>query len=188
MSKVILILPQYALPAWVTWLQGRYVILGPQVSATGLSIGRISDPQALRLDASAAWIAWLAHSEPMPPDDRRPVAAFGIPTCELHGLRHKARQRPWARREDWTLVSVECLAPCAENAVCRQRETWCMPDSYDIHLLDLGSVYGVEVGSPAGMALVGDFNRFRPARSSDYEHIGRLLRQKLHTFPNVEKA
>lgn len=188
MAKTLLILPKDALPAWVAWLRGRYVILGPQADAAGVSIGRIQDPQALRLGIPAAWIAWLARSELAAPHARTSVAAFGIPTCELHGLRHKARQRPWARREDWTLVSVECLAPCAEGAACRQRETWGMPDNYDIHLLDLGQAYGVEVGSPAGAALIGDFGRFHPARPADYEHIGRLLRHKLYTFPYVEKV
>jgi ferredoxin len=94
-----------------------------------------------------------------------------------------ADQHYQARRANTTLVSIECLVPCSENAFCKDMGTWTVPELYDLHLTDLGHEYMVEVGSAKGAALLQDMTGLRPVTEADRQRFDQVMSAKWPRFP-----
>lgn len=123
--------------------------------------------------------------------NERPLAIFGVRTCDLHAIllldqifnHHGADQHYQARRINATLVSIECLEPCTENAFCKDMGTWIAPESFDVHLTDLGSDYAVETRSDKGAALLQGLDMLREATIQDQQRFKQVRSAKWPRFP-----
>jgi sulfhydrogenase subunit beta (sulfur reductase) len=121
----------------------------------------------------------------------RPTLIFGIHTCDLNAVllldvalsQGLADQHYLARRENTTLVSIECLEPCSENAFCKDMGTWTVPETFDLHLTDLGQEYAVEIGSAKGSELLKGLTNIRPAAEADYRRFDQVKSAKWPRFP-----
>jgi ferredoxin len=123
-------------------------------------------------------------------DESQPTILLGVHTCDLyaiHMLDHVFRQdyadqHYLARREQVTIVSIECLEPCTSDSFCKDMGTLNVPDDFDLHLTDLGDAYIVDIGSSKGLALIDDFPGARQATSRDRERFNRIMSSKWPRF------
>jgi formate hydrogenlyase subunit 6/NADH:ubiquinone oxidoreductase subunit I len=121
----------------------------------------------------------------------QPTVVLGIHTCDLNAVllldvalsQGLADQHYQARRANTTLVSIECLEPCSENAFCKDMGTWTVPETFDLHLTDLGHEYAVEIGSKKGSELLKDLTKLRPATEADYRRFDQVKSAKWPRFP-----
>jgi ferredoxin len=57
------------------------------------------------------------------------------------------------------------------------------PDTFDLHLTDLGDIYALDIRSEWGEALLNDHSGARPATEAESERMNRVLAQKWSNFP-----
>jgi sulfhydrogenase subunit beta (sulfur reductase) len=123
--------------------------------------------------------------------DTLPRVLAGIHTCDLHAFRlldavfvsgHRD-EHYMARRGATRIVSVECLAPCDKHAFCKSMNTLSATDGFDLHLVDLGDAYAIQIGTAAGEALLGSGSGIRPAAEPDFTVLNRILSEKWPRFP-----
>ena len=103
------------------------------------------------------------------------IVLLGAHTCDLHAMALLDRvygegvpdQHYQARRRGTTMVSIECLRPCTEHAFCKSMGTLTLPETFDLHLTDLGEDYAVDVGSEKGAALLEGFAGAQAGTSGD---------------------
>lgn len=130
------------------------------------------------------------HQVDLQLDERRTVI-FGIHTCDLHAVllldqafsQGAADQHYMARRANTTMVSIECLDPCSESAFCKDMGTWIVPETFDLHLTDLGHEYALEIGSAKGSELLENLTNIRPATETDYWRFNQAISAKWARFP-----
>ena len=131
--------------------------------------------------------------------DEQPTVLMGVHTCDLHAIKlldkvmgHGLTDQHYQRRRESTvLVSVECLRPCTAHAFCKSMGTSSATDGFDLHLTDLSDApdapaqpeYAVEVGTPAGEALLAEYAETRPAGDDDYRRLNDVMAQKWPRFP-----
>lgn len=121
----------------------------------------------------------------------QPTVIMGIHTCDMHAIalldrvfsRGFADQQYLTRRENTTLVSIECLEPCSEHAFCKDMGTLTVPDEFDLHLTDLGDDYAIDIGSEKGAALLQGFEGLRDAADADCQRVYRVMGEKWPQFP-----
>ncbi len=133
--------------------------------------------------------------------DGQPTVLLGVHTCDLHALKlidkvmsqGCADQHYRRRRENTLLISIECLRPCTAHSFCKSMGTLSATDGFDLHLTDLGGAhdgasaetgeYAVEVGTPAGEALLSRYAETRPAAPEDFRRLNSVMAQKWPRFP-----
>ncbi len=123
--------------------------------------------------------------------EQEPTILLGVHTCDLHAiaLLDRVFERGYpdghylSRRNHTTLVSIECLKPCSEQAFCKSMGTLSVPEDFDLHLTDLGSDLAIEIGSPFGAMLLEGFTAVREARQEDYPRLSRVINEKWPRFP-----
>ncbi len=122
--------------------------------------------------------------------DATPRIIFGVHTCDLHAMRlldavfatGQRDEHYLRRRAATTIVSLECLAPCDSHSFCKSMDTLSAADGFDLHLVDLGDAYAVEVCTPAGEALLARQRDAHPATADDVGRLNRVLSEKWTRF------
>jgi ferredoxin len=199
------VIPKEAIKRWVTALQARYDVVGPQELHGQFIFDKIESPDQLRLDYTQSILPPKKYLLPQreelarfkldgsriePVFDAQPTVVFGVHTCDLHAVelldkvfgtgfvdRHYQR-----RRENTALISVECLHPCSAHSFCKSMGTLTLPERFDLHLTDLGDVYAADVGGDWGQVLLNSAEA-RSATDDEIEHMNRVLDQKWASFP-----
>lgn len=200
------VMPKEALTRWVTWLQSRYEVVGPKEVHGQFIFDKIASPDELRLDYTQSILppkkVLLPQREELvrfsldgsriePVFDGQPTVVLGVHTCDLYaiqlldkvfttGFTDKHYQR---RRENTALVSIECLRPCSPHSFCKSMGTLSLPETFDLHLTDLGDVYAVDIGSEWGQVLLNDHAETRPATDEEVRRLNQVLAQKWASFP-----
>lgn len=124
---------------------------------------------------------------------------FGVHTCDIHamGLLDAAFAQGYpdahyARRRATTyIVGIECLAPCDDQSFCKSMNTLSANSGFDLHLIDLGNKYAVEVGTSAGQALLCEHAQAHAATREDLALLDKTLSAKWGRFPqrlDVERS
>jgi formate hydrogenlyase subunit 6/NADH:ubiquinone oxidoreductase subunit I len=120
-----------------------------------------------------------------------PTVVFGMHDCDQHAVRLFDRifshgftdQHYRLQRESTFIIGIECLAPCTEQSFCRSMGTTSpAPDVFDLHMIDLGDDYCIEVGSADG-ARLAQFSGFFAASRADLERRNLVLQEKWSRFP-----
>jgi ferredoxin len=98
-----------------------------------------------------------------PVAEAEPVILFGLHPCDLNAL--WTIDAPFQngggdpdvhyikRRENLTLVGVDCAEPCDEDCFCKDMKTHRVQGHYDLLLTDIGDSYAVAIGSDKGAKL-----------------------------------
>ncbi|MCX7708040.1 MAG: 4Fe-4S dicluster domain-containing protein [Anaerolineae bacterium] len=206
------IIEKSALPEFVGSVMRQYQVMGPQAKEvlpngkTQFAFGPITDPHQLRLDYDTTVLPpkkYLLPQEevlfPFQPEsltatpqfDTQPRILFGVHTCDIHAMAlldavfatGQRDEHYLKRRASTLIVGIECLAPCDEHSFCKSMGTLTADKGYDLHLIDLGHSYAVEVGTAAGEALLSTHATARMAGENDIELLNRVLSEKWPRFP-----
>ncbi len=206
------IIEKSALPAFVAGIMREYEVVGPQtkeILPNGKSqfvFGPLTNPHQLRLDYDTTVLPpkkYLLPQEEVlftfdtgslaatPRFDTQPRVLFGVHTCDIHALAlldavfatGQRDEHYLKRRASTLIVGIECLAPCDEHSFCKSMGTLTADKGFDLHLIDLGQRYAVEVGTAAGEALLARHAAARMADESDIELLNRVLSEKWPRFP-----
>ncbi|MBN1288001.1 MAG: 4Fe-4S dicluster domain-containing protein [Anaerolineae bacterium] len=200
------IMPKAALPEWVEQLQAGHRVVGPQPQHGQYIFGDIKDPEDIHLDYPTSVLPPKQFI--LPPreellqykngglyihantEERTPTVVMGVHTCDMHAIQLLDRvhstgypdQHYQARRENTTLVSIECLRPCMEHSFCKSMGTLTVTEEFDIHLTDLGNDYAVDIGSEKGERLLEGFASLWDPTDADYKRINKVLSEKWPRF------
>jgi sulfhydrogenase subunit beta (sulfur reductase) len=198
------ILDKQRIPEWIESLQRKWRVVGPETGNGKTTFTEIRSADALDLTYTTTILppkkALLPTHEPLltlrsgrasAVDGTRPTVLIGVHTCDLHAIRLLDRvygdgipDQPYVRRRQRTLlIGLECLRPCSEHAFCKSMGTLAPPEGVDLHWIDLGSDYAVEVGSPEGARLLAGCRGVRPAEAADLGRLDRVMSDKWARFP-----
>jgi formate hydrogenlyase subunit 6/NADH:ubiquinone oxidoreductase subunit I len=201
------ILPKAKLADWVAWLAERYRVYGPKPSEGHYSFGVVKTADELDLNYTQTELS--ARKCIFPPRellytyetsgmrvqaviDSVPTVILGVHTCDQHAIRLLDRvfsqgfteQHYRVQRDKTLIVGIGCQRPCNEQSFCRSMGTTSpATDVFDLHLVDLGDEYCVEVGSARGHQLVAEFRGMFVASATDIERRDEVLRNKWESFP-----
>ena len=194
-----------AMAAFVSSMMQQYDVLGPQFKDTQFAFGPITHDRQLRLDYNTTVLPPKKYLLPqeevlftfrtdtmsaIPVFDMRPRVILGMHTCDIHALKLLdavfARDNPdphyLKRRSNTLIVGIECLTPCDEHSFCKSMNTLSASDGFDLHLIDLGEAYAVEVGTSAGEALLSKHAQTRAATRDDAALMNKVLSDKWPRF------
>ena len=201
------ILPKAKLGDWVAWLAERYRVYGPKPSQGHYSFGVVKTADELDLNYTQTELSprkcvfspreqlYTYETSGMRVQaviDSVPTVILGVHTCDQHAIRLLDRvfaqgfgdQHYRAQRENTLIVGLECLRSCSEQSFCRSMGTTSpATDVFDLHLVDLGDEYCVEVGSARGRQLVAEFRGMFVASETDIDRRNQVLHDKWESFP-----
>jgi ferredoxin len=189
----------------VSSLMRQYDVVGPRAKDSQFAFGPITNYSQLRLDYNNTILPpkkYLLPQEEVlfkfrademsaaPVFETRPRVIFGMHTCDIHALKLLdavfAKGNPdehyLKRRAATLIVGIECLTPCNEHSFCKSMNTLTADDGFDLHLIDLGQAYAVEVGTSAGETLLAKCAVAREATKADVELLNKVLSEKWPRF------
>ncbi len=207
----IKIIRKGSLAKFVSSVMQEYAVVGPRAqdgSPSGreqFAFGPITDVAQLRLDYNNTILPpkkYLLPQEEVlfafdagamsasPVFDTQPRIILGMHTCDIHALKLLdsvfAKGNPdehyLKRRAATLIVGVECLTPCTEHSFCKSMNTFSASDGFDLHLIDLGESYAVEVGTPAGEALLAKHADAHAAAKDEDALLNKVLSDKWPRF------
>ncbi len=200
------IMPKVVLGNWVARLKEQYRVVGPTEKQGQFVYGEIHSEDDLNLEFPPTVLPPKKYLFPpreklleyeingsriQAQIDSEPTVIFGIHTCDLHSIKlldHVFTQgyvdeHYKAYREQTFLVGVECLNPCTEQSFCRDMGTASSADGFDIHILDLGDVYALNVLTRNGIKLMDGFHHAFEAMPADMKRINKTYSEKWERFP-----
>jgi sulfhydrogenase subunit beta (sulfur reductase) len=130
------------------------------------------------------------HGRMKSPEPEPPTVIFGVHACDLHAIdlldqvfsTGHMDMNYVNRRRRTIIVSIECLAPCDGHSFCKSMGTLSVDEGYDLHLVDLGETYAVDVMTEAGQELIKNA-QVLPASAADIERLNAVLSEKWPRFP-----
>jgi ferredoxin len=200
------ILDKEAVAPLVEALMADYRVVGPQARGPKFVFDSITDPAQLRLDYDTTILPPKKVFQPqrerlatftMGQDpqvetviDVEPTVLLGMHACDLHALSllDKAFSADYpdahylSRRAETLIISLECLEPCDDESFCRSMGTLTADEGFDLHLIDLGKAYAVEVGSEVGEQLLVNYAESRDATDDEANHKDELQASKIKHF------
>jgi len=117
---------------------------------------------------------------------------FGVHTCDLHAMcmldAAFAKGNPdthyMKRRATTLIVSIECLDPCDEHSFCKSMNTLSASSGFDLHLIDLGDLYAVDVGTTAGEVLLTQHAKSHTPSRQELGWLDKTMSAKWGRFPS----
>ncbi|MCJ7566771.1 MAG: 4Fe-4S dicluster domain-containing protein [Anaerolineales bacterium] len=201
------ILPKHALQDWIETLRSQYRIIGPKPVQSQHIFGDIQSADDLDLSYLTSILppkkVLLPQREDLfhfdavgnipivkPMFDDEPTVILGIHACDMHSIElldrvfteGKTDQHYQTRRQNTTLVSLECLTSCSEFSFCKSMGTLSVPDNFDLHMTDLGDEYLLEIGTSKGASLLWGFNEVRETEDADFERLNKIMSEKWSHF------
>lgn len=124
------------------------------------------------------------------PEPAIPTVIFGMHTCDVHAVQlldqvfssGYADGKYIKQRRQTLIVSLECLSPCDEHSFCKSMGTLTADEGYDLHLVDLGDDYAVDVKTDGGRELI-ERAKVAPATEADIQRLNAVLSEKWPRFP-----
>ena len=199
------IIPKTELPNWIEKLHQEYRVIGPApvqqhfafkevTSFSEMDLGYCTTilPPKKALSPQYEELMTFNNSENRTEAviDDTPTVLFGVHTCDLHAInfldtvfqRDYADQHYFSRRKNTVIVSIECLEPCTEYSFCKDMGTYTAPAELDLHMVDIGDAYALNVGSEYGEKLLNGIERVHMAADKDEKQLNRVLRNKWPRF------
>ena len=200
------ILDKDAVAPLVEALMADYRVVGPQARGSKFVFDPVKDPADLRLDYDTTI---LPPKKVFQPQQERlatftmgedpeveslievePTVLLGMHTCDLRALNllDKAFTEDYpdahylSRREQTLIVSMECLEPCDDESFCRSMGTLTADEGFDLHLIDLGQAFAVEIGSDEGAELLADYADVREATADEVQEKEERQASKIKHF------
>lgn len=201
------ILPKARLGAWLDNLMGSHQVFGPKAQEGGHVFAVLKNSGEIALDYGQTLLPPKKCIIPQrellysydtnglrvtPNVNAVPTVIFGVHTCDQHAIRLFDRifshgfpdQHYQQKRDNTVIIGLECMRPCSEQSFCRSMGTTSpAPDVFDLHIVDLGRDYCVEVGGSRGAALVAGYGGFFAASTADLALRNEVLSDKWARFP-----
>lgn len=200
------ILPKINLSEWIDHLDGRYRLFGPtpikdqHVFAEVHSAGdfdldyttTLLPPKKVFLPPREDLIQFdIEKNQVYPVLEDQPSVILGVHTCDMYAIhmldqvfsQDFSDQHYMARRQNTILVTVECLSPCSEESFCKDMGTLSVPEKYDLHLIDIGDAYVMDIGSEKGATLLHDFDPIRDPTQVELRLLNQVMSNKWSRFP-----
>lgn len=199
-------MPKAVLGNWFDHLKEQYRVVGPKEKQGQFVFDEISSVDELKLEYPPTVLPPKKYL--FPPRETlfrygmdgsqievqiasEPTVILGIHTCDLHAIKlldHVFSQgyvdeHYKARREQTYLIGIECLKQCSEHSFCRDMGTASSADGFDIHILDLGEVFALNVLTRKGIKLMEGFHHAFEAMPSDMKLINKTYTEKWARFP-----
>lgn len=122
--------------------------------------------------------------------DVEPTVIIGLHSCDMHAIKllddiqntGYTDQHYQARRKQTYLVSFDCLQPCSPQSFCKDMNTLSVPDTFDLHFVDIGEQYIINVGSERGEFLLEGCVNVWSASDDDRAALDETLAQKWQNF------
>lgn len=204
--KAYNVLPEASLAGWIKHLQQSFRVVGPKALHGDFVFGEIETADDLSLTYAQTVLPPKKYLIPQREVlftfdidqatteaviEVEPTVILGVHTCDLHAIRLFDKifgrgftdQHYAAYRESLVIVSIECLTPCTEQSFCRSMGTLSAPEIFDLHMVDLGDEYIIEVGSEKGAALLSGFDGVFTTTEDDLQRRYETLRAKWDEFP-----
>lgn len=202
----LVILRKQDLPDFINRLMQDYQIGGPIQKNGGYAFETIENPEDLQLDYTTTILPPKKFLLPVketlieyedarngklkPSAAEPPAVIFGVHTCDVHAIQlidhvfHSGHADPnyVKRRQQTTIVSVECLSPCDPNSFCKSMGTLTAEEGFDVHLVDLGDAYAMDVATEKGLALM-KYAEATVASMDDIQRLNSVLSEKWPRFP-----
>jgi sulfhydrogenase subunit beta (sulfur reductase) len=199
------ILPKTALLKWINHLLQNYRVIAPVAVQGFYKFREVDAPEEVVLEYPTSILppkkAILptsedllkfdsAHNSIEPMQNSTPTVILGLHSCDWHAIQlldcvfgsGYSDQHYASRRENITVVSVECLKPCSEHSFCKDMGTQSIPEQFDLHLTDLGEVYVLDCGSEKGETLLRGFDKIEEPTQAQQRRYERVLSQKWSQF------
>lgn len=199
-------LPKSSIPEWISHLEDQFRIFGPVHLEDHYEFTEVHSAGELKLDHPTTLLppkklifppkevllqfdSDRTHVSPVLDDQPRVI--FGVHTCDLHAINILDRvftqdyvdQHYLSRRQNTLWVSIECLIPCSEQSFCKDMGTLSVPELFDLHLIDIGDAYIVNVGSEQSARLFRDFDPLLDPTASNLSQLKRVMSSKWSCFP-----
>lgn len=202
----LVILQKKDLNPFVDRLLPSYRIGGPVQKNGNFAFEAIETPEELRLDYPTTILPPKKFLFPVretlfeiedakkgimkEPELDPPTIIFGVHACDLHAIQlldhvfstGHVDANYVNRRRQTLIVSIECLTPCDGAAFCKSMGTLSADEGYDLHLVDLGETYAVDVMTEAGHELISKAE-VTPATEADIKRLNAVLSEKWPHFP-----
>lgn len=195
------------LATFVSSMLSQYEVMGPVAHENTFAFAPIADTAQLRLDYTTTILPPKKYLLPqeevlftfktdgtlaVPVFDMQWRVIFGIHTCDLHAMRLLdevfARGNPdthyMKRRATTAVVSIECLEACDEHSFCKSMNTLTATSGFDLHLIDLGAIFAVDVGTTAGEALLANHAKSHDATRPELVLLDKTMSAKWAKFPS----
>ncbi len=184
-----------------------YRVVGPIKKDCHHAFDRITDPAQVCLDYKTTTLPPKKYLLPTKetlftyrlgngyglgaPPDAEPTVIFGVHTCDLHAIllldqvfsNGHADPNYIKRRRKTFIVSIECLTPCDERSFCKSMGTLTTDEGYDLHLIDLGDSYAIDIGTAKGGDLLNQHAQVQAASPETIARLNRVLSEKWSRFP-----
>jgi sulfhydrogenase subunit beta (sulfur reductase) len=181
-------------------------VFGPVRKNGGFAFQALDDPEELQLGYPTTILPPKKYFLPVqetlfefntaqgsivhPPEPEQPAVIMGVHTCDIHAIKlldhvfasGNADSNYLNRRRKTFIIGVECLSPCDEHSFCKSMGTMTADEGYDLHLIDLGDAYAVDVGTEAGMELI-KYAKAQDASENDVDRLNHVLSEKWPRFP-----
>jgi sulfhydrogenase subunit beta (sulfur reductase) len=200
------ILKKQDINEFINHLLPSYRVCGPVQKNGGYTFETINEPDELRLEYPTTILPPKKFILPVtetlfefedartgkmsPPEQEAPILLLGVHACDLHAFQlldsvfstGHVDMNYVNRRRRTMIASIECLAPCDGHSFCKSMGTLSADEGYDLHLVDLGEVYAVDVMTEAGQELIKNA-QVLPATATDIERLNAVLTEKWPRFP-----
>jgi sulfhydrogenase subunit beta (sulfur reductase) len=202
----LMIVEKSGLESWVDALVEEERVVGPQAKGPKYVFAPLARADQLRLDYNTTILPPKVALQP--PEERlveytlsakpvvetvveaEPTVLFGVHTCDLHAIRlldaALGSEPPDAhyleRRQQTTIVSLECLRPCDEDCFCKDMGTLSADEGYDLHLTDIGEAYAASAATDRGRALLDRCGEAHVATDEDVRRLNEVLAAKWPRF------
>ncbi len=115
---------------------------------------------------------------------------FGVHTCDIAGIQcldivfRDTPEDPnyLNRKEKMTIIGIECLKYCDENANCASMGNHVPRGGYDLMLVDIGKYFVIHVNSEKGEKLVTGLSYIKEATKSEMDELARVRNEKNKIF------
>ncbi|MGQ9788729.1 MAG: 4Fe-4S dicluster domain-containing protein [Candidatus Hadarchaeaceae archaeon] len=139
--------------------------------------------------------------------EARPLILLGVHPCDLNGIslldkvfsEKNLDENYLRKRENLTIIGVECLEPCSPESFCYRKDSLVPWDGFDLFLTDMGRSFFVEAGSSKGESFISEMGeratqadidrlqKIRRERDALFDREQRKLKPKLSDLPRLLK-
>lgn len=200
------VMPKTSTQEWINRLVGTHRVIAPKFSNDRTAFEEVCSDEEVHLAYKTTILppkkALLPQSEDLfqfdrqtetiqPVLDRRSTVILGVHSCDLWAIKLLDQvfcsgyfdQHYFSRRQNTTLIGIECLEPCSENAFCRDMDTLSITEGFDLHFTDLRDVYGIQIGSSKGAGLLSGFDGVNDPSDKDRQRFYQVMKNKWSRFP-----
>lgn len=125
--------------------------------------------------------------------EAKPLILLGVHSCDINGMalldkvftEKNLDENYVKKRENLTVIGVECLEPCSPESFCYRKDSVLPWDGFDLFLTDLGKNFFVEVGSAKGESFLSGLGK--KATQADVDRVKKIRRERDAKFDEKQR-